>query len=146
MLKREENYPDVDAIEESLLSRAKDLDSPSAIKDFVDSFYARIRKDPRLSHIFFKVARIDIDKHLPHIRSYWRKLLLSDPEYNRHTMNIHRKLHDKALLRTSDFDRWLALFVETVDDEYSGPKAARAKNIAKNIVANMHSSLGLGNK
>ena len=54
MLKREENYPDVDAIEESLLSRAKDLDSPSAIKDFVDSFYARIRRDPRLSHVFLR--------------------------------------------------------------------------------------------
>ena len=146
MPKRKENHLDVDVSKRLLLNTAKDLDSHTAIENFVDSFYTRIRKDPRLSHIFFEIARIDLDKHLPHIKSFWRKLLLSDPAYNRHTMNIHRKLHDKALLRTSDFEQWLALFVETVDHEYSGPKAVRAKKIAENIVANMRSSLGLSEK
>ena len=128
------------------LSRTKDLDNSDAIEGFVDSFYERIREDPRLSHIFFEIAMVDIDKHLPHIRNFWCKLLLSDPVYNRHTMNIHRELHNKAALRPSDFDRWLALFVQTVDDGYSGPTAKRAKTIAGSIAVNMRSSLGLGNE
>ena len=128
----------------SNFKRARDLDSPEAIDFFVDKFYSRVKKDARLSAIFFGFAKIDLDLHLPHIRNYWRKLLLADPSYNRHTMNIHRDLNEKVNLRTSDFERWLVLFTETVDDEFLGPIATRAKRLARNIAINMQSSLKIG--
>ena len=114
-----------------------DLDNPEAIELMAEKFYGRIKSDPQLSRIFFEVGEVDLDKHLPHIKRYWGKLLLADPSYNRHTMNIHRALHEKANLGLSDFERWLALFVETIDDSFSGPLAQRAKNLASNIAGNM---------
>ena len=56
-------------------------------------------------------------------------------------MNIHRALHEKVNLGPSDFERWLALFMETIDDSFSGPLAKRAKNVASNVAGNMSSSL-----
>jgi hemoglobin len=115
------------------------LDHPEAIELMVDSFYSRIKTDPRLSVIFFELGEVELEKHLPHIKCYWKKLLLADHAYNRHTMNIHRALHEKVNLRSSDFEIWLALFIETIDDGFSGPMAKRAKKIASSVAGNMAS-------
>ena len=121
--------------------KKSDLDSPEAIELLVDSFYSRIKNDSRLSLIFFELGKVDLEKHLPHIKRYWGKLLLVNPGYDRHTMNIHRALHEKVNLGPSDFERWLALFMETIDDSFSGPLAKRAKKVASNVAGNMSSSL-----
>ncbi len=120
--------------------KKSDLDSPEAIEKMVECFYSKIKNDSRLSLIFFELGKVDLGKHLPHIKRYWGKLLLAKPGYNRHTMNIHRALHEKVNLRPADFERWLALFIETIDDSFSGPLAERAKKVASNVASNMSSS------
>jgi len=118
-----------------------DLDSKERIERFVDLFYARVLADERLAPIFLDVAAIDLDTHLPHIRAYWCKLLLGESGYRRHTMNIHRELHGKQPLQAADFERWLALFMTTVDEHFAGQHAERAKQVAAAIAANMAGSL-----
>jgi hemoglobin len=118
-----------------------DLDSPARIDRFVDLFYQRLLADPQLAPLFIDVAAIDLEVHLPHIRAYWRKLLLGDREYRRHTMNIHRQLHRKQALRPADFQRWLLLFTTTVKAHFRGPLADRACRIAATIAANMEAAL-----
>lgn len=117
------------------------MDSRENIEFFVDSFYERMLDDEQLAPIFVDVAGIDLTVHLPHIKDYWCKLLLGDKKYQRHTMNIHRQLHDKRSLRAEDFERWLALFVATVDAHFAGEQAERAKQVATSIAANMESGL-----
>ena len=68
-------------------------------------------------------------------------MLLGDNNYHRHTMKIHRQVHSKRPLRALDFERWLSLFVASVDLNYAGPKADRAKRVAAIIAGNMQ--LGL---
>ena len=118
-----------------------DLDSPEQIDRFVERFYRRLLEDPQLAPLFLEVAAIELEVHLPHIKAYWRKLLLGDRDYRRHTMNIHRQLHRKQALRPADFQRWLALFTDTVTSNFSGPLADRACRIAATIAANMQQSL-----
>jgi len=118
-----------------------DLSSPLQIDHFVDRFYARLLQDPQLAPIFIDVAQIDLHTHLPLIKSYWRKLLLGEPGYQRHTMNIHRALHTRRTLEQADFQRWLDTFVATVDEYYIGSQAEKAKRIARSIAANMQKSL-----
>jgi len=118
-----------------------DLDSRPRIEAFVDRFYARMLEDPRLAPIFIDVAQIELDQHLPHIKDYWCKLLLGERGYQRHTMNIHRRLNRKQPLVAADFERWLGLFTGTVDDFYAGPGAERAKRVAASIAHNMEQSL-----
>ena len=118
-----------------------DMDTPANVERFVDLFYQRMLADEELAPIFLDVAAVDLDVHLPHIKDYWRKLLLGDTAYQRHTMNIHRELHGKRALTPVDFDRWLALFTRTVDDHFAGERADRAKRVAAAIAANMQKSL-----
>ena len=118
-----------------------DLDSREQIETFVDSFYERLLADERLASIFVDIAAIDLAVHLPHIKDYWCKLLLGEKGYQRHTMNIHRRLHGKQRLQPEDFERWLALFVATVDEGFAGERAERAKQVAAAIAANMENSL-----
>lgn len=118
-----------------------DLDSREHIEFFVDRFYQRMLADEQLAPIFIDVAEIDLAVHLPHIKNYWCKLLLGEKKYQRHTMDIHRQLHGKRALRGEDFQRWLALFVATVDTYFAGERAERAKQVAATIAANMEKSL-----
>ena len=118
-----------------------DLDCRENIERFVDLFYQRMLADEQLAPIFVDVAEIDLAVHLPHIKDYWCKLLLGEKGYQRHTMNIHRQLHGKRPLQKEDFQRWLAFFVATVDQDFAGERAERAKQVATSIAANMEKSL-----
>ena len=118
-----------------------DLNSRQLIEFFLECFYARLLADRQLAPIFFDVARIDIDVHLPHIVDYWCKLLLGDTGYQRHTMDIHRRLHGSRALREDDFKRWLGHFMHTVDLHFVGENAEHAKRLATTIAANMYKNL-----
>ena len=117
-----------------------DLDSPQRIRQFVEAFYARLLQDEQLAPIFIDVAKIDLDKHLPLIVSYWEKLLLGESDYRRHTMKIHRAVHNKRPFAAEDFDRWLKFFLAAVDAGFAGPHADKAKRTAAYIASNMHKS------
>ena len=121
-----------------------DLDCRENIERFVDLFYQRMLADPQLAPIFVDVAEIDLEVHLPHIKDYWCKLLLGERAYQRHTMNIHRQLHGKRPLRAEDFQRWLAFFTATLEDNVQGERADRAARVAASIAANMQASLPPG--
>ena len=56
-------------------------------------------------------------------------------------MNIHRAVHHQRPFRGEDFQRWLALFTDTLDTEWAGPGTDRARRIATTIAANMESGL-----
>ncbi len=118
-----------------------DLDSRAHIEAFVDRFYQRLLADPQLAPIFIEVAAVDLAVHLPHIKDYWCKLLLGEQGYRRHTMQIHRRLHQRRPLQPEDFERWLAAFIGTVDDYYQGERTERAKRVARSIAANMQQGL-----
>lgn len=118
-----------------------DLDSPQNIKDFIERFYEKVLKDELLAPIFLDVAQIDVNVHIPIIRSYWEKLLIGGTEYKRHTMNIHRVVHAKYPFGKVEFERWLKLFTETARAHFSGPKTERAVEIATSIAHNMDVSL-----
>jgi len=118
-----------------------DLDSPERIRFFIDRFYDKVLVDELLAHIFIDVAGIDIHQHLPMIASYWEKLLLGDTSYKRHTMNIHRHLHQKFPFTRVEFDRWLTLFVTAANEHFEGANTQRAIQIATSIAENMDKAL-----
>ncbi len=118
-----------------------DLNNKAKIKIFVELFYSAMLKDKQLAPFFLDVAVIDREKHFEIVCAYWGKLLFGDQTYARHTMNIHRAVNDKKAFKLEDFLRWLALFTTTVDQNYEGAFANKAKAIAIQIVTNMQKSL-----
>ena len=118
-----------------------DLDHPMHIRRFIHRFYQLMLNDSILGDIFVKVAKIRLEEHLPRICAYWEKMLLGKNVYRRHTMNIHRALHSKYALSAKEFNRWLALFHQVLNEGFVGPYTCRASNIAYTIANNMQQRL-----
>ncbi len=124
-----------------------DLDNKENIKIFVEDFYDKVLDDPILAHIFTDVAKINIEEHFLKIRSYWEKMLLKDPAYKNHMMNIHRAVHANFPFTNDEFERWVALFLATLDEgKYQGPMTDRARKLASVIAFNMNNVLNKKNQ
>lgn len=120
---------------------ARDLDGPQAISELVDAFYRKVLADPTLAPVFIDVARVDLDEHLPIIKAFWRRMLLGHHSYARNMVARHAAVHARFGLGQRHFDRWLALFTETVDERFAGPRAERARRLACTIAANLRDHL-----
>ncbi len=121
--------------DDSFSTAAKaDLDTPAAIHTLATRFYGKVLRDPALRRVFDPVL---LDRHMAFIEAYWEKMLLGGTRYHRNMIRVHQDAHRQRNFRPSDFDRWLALFVETIDEGFAGPKAERAKFLARYIIANL---------
>lgn len=93
------------------------------IKLLVDSFYAKVRKDDLLTNIFNNVIQDKWEAHLNKMYSFWQTVLLEEHTYNGSPFIPHANLP----VEKEHFDRWLYLFCETIDENFTGVKATEAK-------------------
>ena len=107
-----------------------DIEHLEDIKKLIDSFYLKVRSDDILGYIFNDVAHVDWEHHLPRMYAFWEFLLLGGESYQGNPMEPHLKLNQKIELKKEFFDRWLFLFKETVNENFSGKTAEEAKNKA----------------
>jgi hemoglobin len=88
-----------------------------------------VEEDERLGYIFNDYAQVDWDTHLPKMVDFWSNLLFRTRRYNGRPMRKHMPLP----IRRLDFERWLNLFEETIDELYKGEVAEYAKEMAQKI-------------
>lgn len=113
-----------------------DILSRKEIETLVTEFYARVRKDELLAPVF---AHLDWPHHLPVMFNFWSSVLLGDMSYTGSPFPKHVGLQ----INEQHFQRWLKLFMETVDANFSGPIAAEAKTRAHTIAQVFMHKLGL---
>jgi hemoglobin len=118
-----------------------DLDGDGELEAFIDAFYERVLADPLLAPLFLEVAAIDVDQHLGVIKSYWRKMLFRETDYQRNMMAHHEALHGLHYLGEAHFERWLHLYRTTLAEGWHGPVAERADYLAVNIAGHMRNWL-----
>ena len=111
----------------------KTLDSPEAIKLLVDSFYEKIQVDPLLSPIFTEVAQVDWGKHLPKMYAFWESIILGNNAYDGHPFRPHLIVNQQHTLTIDHFERWLALFSETLTELFTGDTAEQVRQRATQI-------------
>ena len=93
------------------------------IKLLVDRFYGKVRKDDLLAPIFNKRIGDRWPAHLEKMYKFWQTVLLGEHTYFGSPFAPHALLPvDKR-----HFDQWLALFCETVDENFTGERAEEAK-------------------
>lgn len=113
------------------------ITSREQIIQIVDKFYAKVRNDELIGPIFTEQAKVDWDEHLPKLYNFWEDLLFGSENYHGRPFPPHLKFD----LKIEHFERWLKLFIETVDEGYTGLKAdemkARALRIAQNFLNNI---------
>ncbi len=108
----------------------RDIEQIEDVQLMVDAFYGKIQQDALLGPIF--AERIPPEawgKHLQTMYRFWGAQLLGIMEYQGAPYAKHRSLP----IDQPHFDRWIALFHETVDELFRGPRASTAKVKAASI-------------
>ena len=122
----------------------KDIETRADIDELMRAFYARALADDVIGYIFTDVAKLDLEHHLPIIGDFWESLLFGTPAYSKHGRNpllVHRELHEKSELTAEHFQRWLEMFVATIDEMFSGERAEYLKQRAAAIAVRMQEFL-----
>lgn len=110
-----------------------DILSPADVTKLIKTFYDKLLISP-IKHHF---VGLDLEVHLPKVDSFWNATLFPDYSYAQNLMERHMHLP----LKKDDFNVWLKLFWESVDELYSGPNAEITKNRASSIAYIMQKKL-----
>jgi hemoglobin len=124
----------------------KDIQSKNDIEYLVVQFYEKVKVDHLLGPIFTEIVKVNWDEHLPVMISFWENALFYNGTYSGNPVQTHQYLHNKHPLTQEHFDRWLELFVKTVEKFFEGERADIIKKKAGNISLIMQIKLVSGNK
>ena len=111
----------------------KDKQNREDIKQLIDSFYAEVRKNKRLSFLFDETAKVDWVAHLPRMYNFWESILFDKALFNGNPMKKHKQLNQMAKLKAEDFDIWLGIFKTNIDKQFKGAVVEKAKQRAESI-------------
>ncbi|CAN5129794.1 group III truncated hemoglobin [soil metagenome] len=120
----------------------KELKNDEDVKVLVHAFYDKVQHDERLGYIFNEFADVDWDHHLPRMVDFWSNLLFQTKRYYGRPFRQHLPL---PILK-DDFNRWLSLFKDTVDEHFEGQKAEHAKEMASKIASSFSIRLEMEGK
>lgn len=121
--------------------KRKDIHHRKDIECLVNAFYEKVQADPQLGVIFNEVARVDWAKHLPRMYDFWENIILQTGQYTGNPMTAHHRIHALHPFTKANFERWLELFGETLDDQFEGPKTELARQRALSIATVMEIKL-----
>ena len=108
----------------------KDIGNRNDVILLVNTFYDRIKDNPILGHIFVDIIKVDWEKHLPKMYSFWSSILLGEGSYEGNPMEKHIALSKIVPMTEIEFSEWLMIFNQTVDSLFDGQKATEAKTRA----------------
>jgi hemoglobin len=106
------------------------------IKVLVDRFYDKVKTDSLLAPVF---SHVDWQHHLPIMYNFWSSMLLGDQSYRGNPLQKHLHLD----IDKTHFGRWLTLFNDTVDENFSGETADEVKKRAQAIAGIFQFKMGL---
>lgn len=118
-----------------------DIEDRADCERLVRAFYGRTLDDPLIGWIFVDVAKLDLERHVPVVASFWETILLGAQSYGGGMFRPHALLHAKVGLRAAHFERWLVLWHTTVDELFAGERAELAKSHATRVGRSFHSRL-----
>jgi hemoglobin len=123
----------------------RDLDSPEEIAEMVRRFYADVAMDDLLGPVFEDVAQVEWSEHLPKLAAFWCRALLGRQGYAGNPFRAHARIHARSPFTAAHFERWLALFDETLELGWVGPNVDRARELAR-TVARVHGEQLIGRR
>jgi len=100
---------------------------------FVRAFYAKVRRDDLIGPIFNTHVE-DWEHHLQLLTDFWASILLGSGTYSGTPMQKHVALDD---LKPAYFERWLALFHETLAAQPNEAMRQRATGAARRIAQSL---------
>ena len=124
----------------------QDITTRQDIDTLVKLFYDKLLQDEILQTIFQETVLSHLEKHLTVIASFWDSILLDADVYRGNVTEKHISLDKQFPLHEKEFNRWLFLWKQTVDELYAGKKAEMAKFRAQSIADIMRYKIDFINK
>ncbi|MEO7263256.1 MAG: group III truncated hemoglobin [Ferruginibacter sp.] len=119
----------------------KDIETRADIELLVNSFYEKIMADDELGFIFQEIAHVNWVTHLPAMYDFWENIILFTGSYEGNPMHLHKHLHHISSLTDQHFTRWNKLFSATIDSQFEGINAEKARSRALSISAVMKANI-----
>lgn len=119
-------------ITDAELAGRTDLLGRDDIERLVVAFYRYAAMDELLGPVF-AAAHVDWPGHIETLTDFWAWQLLGERGYTGNPLRAHEPVHAATPLVDAHYDRWLDLFVSTIDEEFAGPIAEIAKVRAKKM-------------
>jgi hemoglobin len=110
-----------------------DLQNRADIELLVNCFYDKVKQDETIGYLFNDVAKVNWEKHLPVMYSFWENIIFYTSNYQGNPMDAHTKLNQQSRLKMQHFQQWNKLFAESVDQLFEGEKAELIKQRALSI-------------
>ncbi len=117
-------------------SQKKDIESRKDVEILVNRFYDKVKEDELLGPVF---SHLNWPDHLPVMYNFWSSILLGDQSYSGNPLQKHLALQ----VRSEHFTRWLLLFKETINENFSGRTSQEAKIRADSIAGIFQFKMGL---
>lgn len=108
---------------ENLPNGRRTISSLDEIRLLVDTFYAKVQQDTLIGPIFNEVIKDNWPTHLAKMYTFWQTVLLNEHTYHGTPFLPHMQLP----ISQPHFERWIAIFNETVDELFKGEVAEEAK-------------------
>lgn len=117
------------------------LTSRDDIEQLVNTFYDTVRQDDKLSVIFDEIAQVNWETHLPKMYDFWETVLFRSATYKGDLIGAHAELISKADMGRAQFDHWLTLFKDTVENLFTGENADHIKRCAADMADVIHGKI-----
>lgn len=116
-----------------LFEERHDLATRHDVEALVVRFYRAAAMDDILGPVF-SAAAVDWPGHIATVTDFWMWQLFGVRGYEGNPLRAHEPAHQRTPFTQAHFHRWLALFTETVHEQFEGPTAdlamARAAKMA----------------
>lgn len=124
----------VHPLTEAELANRGDLTDRSDIEFLVRSFYRYAAMDELLGPVF-SAARVDWPSHIETLTCFWAWQLLGQRGYEGNPLRAHEPVHARTPFADAHYERWLELFVGTIDEQFAGSTAETAKERATKMAS-----------
>lgn len=104
----------------------------------VIKFYKKVREDSEIGY-FFNNSIKDWPEHIEKLTNFWESNLFFTNKYKANPLKVHAEL-DKDYgysITNYHFGIWLRHWIETIDTNFMGDNAEKAKQRARNISIRM---------
>ena len=114
-----------------------DITNREDLTQLMESFYHKALQDDVIGHFFNEVAPLQMETHIPLIVDFWETIVFDKAKYSGNVLNVHEHLHQLSAFKEEHFNRWVALFKETVNELFFGEKAEMIKQRGESIATVM---------
>ena len=111
-----------------------DIGGRMHIERFVRDFYRQAAMDDVLGPVF-AAAGMNWNRHIETLVEFWSWQLFGVRGYEGNPLRAHEPVHARTAFTPDHYERWLELFVGTIDNLFSGPVAELAKARARKMAS-----------